>query len=405
MIVRERRGARSRLARSGGIASASWVCLLLLLIVSGCASREAFLVLSDISAGAGKSRLKTLTPEPSRTPVAYTVAGRAGSGDLYLPGNGSPQAGIVLVPGAVPEGKDHERLVAFATTFARARFAVLTPELSGYRELKMRPAQIRELADAFQYLAGREDLSHGGRVGFAAFSYAVGPAVLAALEDDTRKQVRFVLGVGGYHDLRVAILFFTTGYFEEDGKPRHLEPSEYGKLVFAMSVTDYLRDANDRAIIATMVDVKLTDPVADISVLAEGLAPEGRSVYRLMTNTDPQQTARLIDALPPEALATIDALTLADKHLMRLEARLVLVHGRNDRLIPYPETLALGRSVPPSQARIFIINRILGHVDVTFSHPLSGQFWTEELPDAWRLLQAVDLVLQERKSGPHLPQR
>jgi hypothetical protein len=371
--------------------------LLWLLTVSGCASREAVLVLQDIGAGAGDSRLKRLTPQPSRTPVAYTIGGRTGSGDLYLPGEGAPQAGIVLVPGAVREGKDHERLVSFATTFARARFAVLTPELSGYRDLKMRPAHVRELADAFQYLAGREDLSRGGRVGFGAFSYAVGPAVLAALEEDIRKQVRFILGVGGYHDLRVAIRFFTTGYFEEQGKPRHVEPSEYGKLVFARSVTDHLRDPMDRASIDAMVDAKLADPAADIAVFAAGLGPEGTSVYRLMTNTDPQATPSLLQALPPGALATIDALTLADKDLSRLEARLILVHGRNDPLIPFPETLALGRSVPPSQARILIINRILGHVDVRFSHAWSWRFWTEELPDASRLLRAVDLVLRERE--------
>lgn len=354
-------------------------------------------MLQDIGAGAGASRLKRLTPEPSRTPVAYTIGGRPGSGDLYLPGEGSPQAGIVLVPGAVPEGKDHERLVAFATTFARARFAVLAPELSGYRELKLRPAQVRELADAFQYLASRDDLSHGGRVGFGAFSYAVGPTVLAALEDDTREQVRFILGVGGYHDLRVAILFFTTGYFEEGGNLRYLEPSEYGKLVFARSVTEHLRDPDDRAMIEAMVDAKLADPGADISTLAVALGPEGKAVYRLITNTDPKATASLIDALPPGALATIDALTLANKDLTQLQARLVLVHGRNDRLIPFPESLALGGSVAPSQAQILIIHRILGHVDLSFSQAWSRQFWTEELPDAWRLLRAVDLVLRERE--------
>jgi hypothetical protein len=391
---RQSRDTPSRLVRGGGIAPAGWLCLLLM--VCGCASREALLVLSDIGAGTGESRLKKSTPVPSRTPVAFTVSGRAGAGDLYLPRQGPPRAALVLVPGAVPEGKDHEQLVAFATTLARARFAVLTPELSGYQQLKMRPAHVRELADAFLYLADREDLGHGGRVGFGAFSYAVGPAVLAALEDDTREKVRFVLGVGGYHDLRVAIGFFTTGFFEEDGKPRRLEPNEYGKLVFARSVTEHLRSASDRATIDAMVDAALADPAADLSVLARGLGPEGRAVYRLIMNTDPLQTPRLIDALPPGARATIDALTLAGKHLERLRARLILVHGRDDRLIPFPETLALARSVPSDQARVIILNRILGHVDLRFSSALSWRFWTEELPDGVRLARAVDLLLRER---------
>ena len=78
---------------------AGMICLLLLVALSGCASREAVLVLQDIGAGSEPSRLKVSTAEPSRTSVAYTVDGRAGSGDLYLPGDGMSQAGIVLVPG------------------------------------------------------------------------------------------------------------------------------------------------------------------------------------------------------------------------------------------------------------------------------------------------------------------
>ena len=164
------------------------------------------------------SRLKRSTAEPSRTPISYTIDGRSNSGDLYLPGEGVPEAGVVLVPGAVPEGKDHESLVELAHTLARVRFAVLTPELSGYRDLEIRPDQVREVADAFRYLVGPADLSPDGRAGIGAFSFAVGPAVLAALEEDTRDRVRFVFGVGGYHDLRLAIRFFTTGYFEDNGK-------------------------------------------------------------------------------------------------------------------------------------------------------------------------------------------
>jgi hypothetical protein len=385
--------------------SRRWVSLLLAAALCGCASREAVLVLQDIGAGTGPSRLKSSTPAPSRTPIAYTIDGRAGRADLYLPGAGAPLAGIVLVPGAVPEGKDHQSLVALATTFARARFAVLTPELSGYRDLKMRPAHVRELADAMRYLADRADLSHGGRVGFGAFSYAVGPAVLAALERDTRSHVRFILGVGGYHDLRAAIRFFTTGYFEESGMPRRVEPSEYGKLVLARSLVDHLREPMDRALIDAMVEAKLADPAADIAALGERLGPEGQSVYRLVTNTDPGATSRLLQALPASARATIDALTLADKDLGKLAARLILVHGRNDPLIPFPETLALAGSVQASQSHAVILNRVLGHVDLGFSDIWSLRFWREELPDAFRLLRTVDLVLDEREEAAHAEQR
>jgi hypothetical protein len=379
---------------------ASCAFLLCFLSVSGCALQrhhDALLVLGDIAAGAAPSGLKERTPQPSRTLIAYTIDGRSHSGDIYLPGDGKPEAGIVLVPGVVQEGKDDASFVAFATTLARARFAVLAPQLTGYRELRIEPGQAREAADAFRYLADREDLSPEGRAGIAGISYALGPVVLAALEDDIRQRVRFILGVGGYHDLRTAIRFVTTGYFEVDGSPRSVKPSEYGKLVFVKSVVHDLRDPKDRAILEEIVEVKLKDINADISPLAEALGPEGMSVHRLLTNTDPRQTAQLIAALPAATVATIDALTLSDKDLTRLTARLLLVHGKNDTLIPYPESVALRSAVAPSRARVFVLNRVLGHVDLTLSHLFSLRFWTNELPDAWRLFRAVNLLLKERE--------
>ena len=201
---------------------------LALLLLAGCAPLrhyESLLVLADAGAGHGPSRWKEVTQAPRRQSVAFNVNGRVNTGDLYLPMGAEPAAGIVLVPGAVPQGKDDPRLVAFAITLARARFAVLAPELSGVRELRVRPSDAREVADAFAWLASRPDLAPGGRAGIVAFSYAVGPAVLAALEPDIRERVRFIVAVGGYYNLFRTVRFFTTGYFEEDRKSTRLNSS------------------------------------------------------------------------------------------------------------------------------------------------------------------------------------
>lgn len=375
--------------------------LVFLLGLSGCAtpsSYEALLVLADAGAAERPSRLKRITPAPSRSAVTYSIARRDRSADLYLPGEGKPAAAIVLVPGAVPKGKDDPRLVAFAYTLARARFAVLTPELSGFRELKIRPDDVREVADAFAWLAGRPDLAPGGRAGMGAFSYAVGPALLAALENDVRERVRFIVAVGGYHDLTRSLAFMTTGYFEEEGQWRQLKPDDYGKLVFVTSVRDELREPRDRETLDAMVAAKLKDIDADLSLLVPRLGAEGRAVYDFATNADPARTPHLLAALPETIRRSIDSLTLAGKDLSRLQARLILVHGRNDSLIPYTESVALARSVAPGQARLFLIDRILGHVDLTLSHVFTWTFLTRELLDLWRMHRAVAALLREREA-------
>jgi len=383
------------------------IAALALLLLAGCAPLrhyQSLLVLTDVGAGHGPSRWKEVTPPPRRQSVAFNVNGRDHTGDLYLPADAEPAAGIVLVPGAVPEGKDDPRLVAFAMTLARARFAVLAPELSGVRELRVRPSDAREVADAFAYLASRPDLAPGGRAGIGAFSYAVGPAVLAALEPDIRERVRFIVAVGGYYDLYRAVRFFTTGYFEEDGKGGYVKPDDYGRLVFAYGAKAYLRAPRDHELIEEIAERKRQDRATDVSDLSAGLSREAKGVYEVAVNSNPARFPALLAGLPPAMRADLDALSLHNKDLGRLKARLLLVHGRNDNLIPYPESLALAQAAPPGKARVWLIDRVLGHVDLSLGHALTWQFVSKELPDIWRMLRAVDALLSERNKGPEAPQ-
>ncbi|HEY9899789.1 MAG TPA: hypothetical protein V6D00_11455 [Pantanalinema sp.] len=365
-----------------------WLALVgTIALIQGCLpSREALWVLRDVAAGDQPSVLKERTPAPARAAVRYTIEGRAHAADLYQPGE-APCAGIVLVPGATRDGKDDARLVAFANTLARARFAVLVPEIASLRALRLRARDAREVADAFAYLGSRPDLAPGGRAGIGAFSYAVGPALLAALEPAIRDRVRFVLGVGGYHDVARVVTYCTTGFFrDERGAWRYLRPNAYGKWVFVLSNADLLEDPGDRRALSAMAERRLSDPAAPIEQLAQGLRPEGRSLYDLLANADPERVPGLIAKLPRPIRDDMAALDLANKDLRALRARVNLIHGTNDSVIPYTESLALARALPHGLARLTVVGD-LGHVELTGLG----------IRDAWRLWRAIDALLAERE--------
>jgi acetyl esterase/lipase len=183
--------------------------LVVVCVLSACAlllgDTEAALALEDIAAGLGKSRLKQQTPEPSRIGMSYRIDGRHYKADLYQ----SPsvtRAGIVLVPGVVPTGKDDSRLVMLAKTLARLRFTVLMPDIEGLRRYQVRGRDVEAVVDAFRYMSFQPALAPQGRIGIAGFSYGAGPVLLAALQPDIQQQVRFILAMGGYYDLQMSEL-------------------------------------------------------------------------------------------------------------------------------------------------------------------------------------------------------
>ena len=373
----------------------------LVLVLAACSplrGYEAMQVANDIAAAGGPSGLKESRPPPVRRGLAYSVEGRASTGDLYLPGD-RVEAALVLVPGAALDGKEDPTFVAFAESLARARFAVLVPEIANLRQLKVRATDARKIADAVRHLAGfvpevaegEAGQGEGAPVGIAAVSYAVGPAVMAAATPDAGPLVRFVAAVGGYYDLEAVITFFTAGVFRAgpDEPWQSATPNAYGKWVFLRSNSDFISLPRDRRLLLAMAERKLRDLEAEISDLAAGLSPEGRSVYALLENRDPEKVAQLIGTLPARVRAEIRALDLKNLDLGQVSARILLVHGRDDRIIPYSESLALAAAAGEPQAELFLVDN-LAHVDLG----------PGSLDDQLTLWRAVYRLLEERDGAP-----
>ena len=341
---------------------------------------EAALFALDVGAGERPSALKRLRAAPSR---AALEAGGEVSGDLYRPA-GPPRAVLVLVPGASSEGKDHPQLIAFAESLGRVGFAVFVPELRALRRLQITSADVAAIGHAADAASGAVP---GVPLGIAAISYAVGPAVIAAMDTSGGRRADFVLGIGGYHDSRAAITYVTTGHFRASGEMawRRQTPNAYGKWVFVLSNLDRLNEAKDRALLGDAARRGLHAPDATVAPL-DGLSPDAAAVLELISNRDPERVPALIEALPASIRAEIEALSLADRDLGRLKARLILVHGRDDSIIPATESEALAAAVGAGRARLFIVDG-LAHVDLDLS----------AFSDAWTLWRAARALLSVRR--------
>ena len=195
-------------------------------------------------------------------------------------------------------------------------------------------------------------------MGLVAISYAAGPALLAAL----RQPVRFLLSIGGYHDITGMVTFLTTGDYRLNGHWRHSEPNTYGKWIFVKSNAGRLSSAREATQLAAIAEAHLNNQAPPSS----RLGPEGRAVMALVNNGDRSRVPALIADLPPAIQADMAALDPARADLESLRARLLLVHGTDDDMVPYSESLDLARRLGPMRASLTVVDG-LWHVDPDFS--------------------------------------
>jgi hypothetical protein len=120
-----------------------------------------------------------------------------------------------------------------------------------------------------------------------------------------------------------------------------------------------------------MAERKMAKLDAEVDDLVAELGEEGRAVHELLSNRDPDRVADLIARLPSAIRESMAALDVARRDLSQLSARLILVHGRDDAIIPFTESLALARAAPPGMAELYVADS-LAHVDLGPTGLLDG---------------------------------
>jgi fermentation-respiration switch protein FrsA (DUF1100 family) len=350
---------------------------LLFLLGRPIAWSEAALVVFDVASG-GASPWHRVTSPPAESEVSWA----GGEGDLYAPAK--VRATLVLVPGAAALGRDEPRLQALARTLARAGFAVLVPELPEVRLFALSRRDADRVADAMRHLRRTYPQAP---LGTMAVSYAVGPALIAATQPDLAPQLAFAVGIGGYRDSEATIRFMTTGAFRPQGDSREhrVEPNQYGRWAFVLANVGRLGSVADQAPLYDIAQRRWRDPRADISDLARLLGAEGQAVLALVDNRDPDAVTALIEALPSSIRAEIDGLNLALYDLGTFRGHLILLHGRDDSMVPYSESEALAGAVSAARVSLFLIEGI-GHVE----------FNAVNLANGWKMWRAALTLLDER---------
>lgn len=327
------------------------------------------LLLRELGTSAATAHVAPQDVAALRRTIAFTAAGQSYVADFYRT-EADPRAALLLVPGLAPDGKDDRRLVDLAVILARARFAVLVPDIASLRAQRVGGENIRQIADALAYLATADGLIDETTtvprpLGIAAISYSVGPALLATLERGLAGRVDFMVAIGGYYDVEAVVAYFTTGYYRSaaDGSWTKGTPNDYGKWLFVGANTDAIVDMRDRIALRAIAARRMADNGAEIGDLTAALGPEGRAVQALLGNRDPDATGRLIAGLPARLRESLAALNLRGRDLAGAPRSLILIHGRDDSIIPVSESIGLAAALPADRAHLYVVEH-LAHADL-----------------------------------------
>jgi dienelactone hydrolase len=304
------------------------------------------------------------------TKVQRSMGSEKLEGILYEPSRSRPRSGVLLIAGVSELGCYHPRLVAMSRTLAAKGFLVVTPDIAMFRQFKVTPAVLDEIA--FWYTETR-DLAASRkieRIGIAGISFSATLALIAAAQPQARDTAGFVLGIGAYDDLRRCSRQWFSNSQAGAGEG-HYPVRFYAKWILMLAALDMLDAHEDRKFLQeVLLTLLLQRPVTQAP---DNLTDEGRRWYRLAVmpenESDPELVAAIENYLAPRLYSQLSP----DLAAAEVRCPVFLVHGAYDDLIPPTESEALKKRIRRAKSHILITPFL------THTHPLQRTLsWSEK---------------------------
>lgn len=285
-------------------------------------------------------------------------------GTLLRPRGAAPaNPAWIILHGITRPGREHPTLLRFVRALAGSGYTVLVPEIPEWRDLCLAPEAAAETARAAVLHLAEGPSPSPERMGLMGFSFGVTQALRAAGDPRLARYLAVAAGFGGYCDLERTVHFLFRGRHEWRGQEYRGDPDPYGRWVVggnylpsapgfegsgatARALLTLAREAGDAQVGSWE---EALDPVKE--ELEAGLPEAQRELFRNFAppagELPPEDFARtMVPVLVQAALARSD---LMDPRplLERISIPVRLIHGREDRLIPFTETLRLEDAFPP----------------------------------------------------------
>ena len=312
-----------------------------------------------------------VTRAPTRTEVTYPLASGQGVADLYAPRSGKNHSGVLLFLGVDPAGRDDERVVGLAEGLARAGIVVMIPWSDTMTQKRIDVEEIDNLVRAFQYFSSL-DVVDPERLGVGGFCVGASFATVAAQDPRIRDQVRFVNFFGGYYDARDLIKSVVTRSRTYQGEVEAWSPDKLSVEVVNTHLIEGVPDLEERRLLTDVFIDKTAAPVADLTALSS----EARAVYRLLEGPALEEFDDLMSRLAPETHESLKLIS-PRTHIDNLKARMLIMHDREDDLVPSEESRRLVQALGPDKDTFYTEFSLFQHVDPTKS--VSPPIYAREL--------------------------
>jgi pimeloyl-ACP methyl ester carboxylesterase len=182
-----------------------------------------------------------------------------------------------------------------------------------------------------------------------------------------------VLSIGGHEDLlRVARFFAENRCPEPEGAPFELSAHPYGALVVAHANAEGFFPPEDRAEARHALLAWLSERFDEGKRACATLTPPSRALVQRLFDGKLHESPQIFLEAIARAAGRMASVSPAG-HLQTIKARVFLLHGAADPVIPPSEARWLVHDLPSVSRPVLLVSSAIGHVELQGAPTLRDQ--------------------------------
>jgi hypothetical protein len=304
--------------------------------------------------------LNWVTPRPVVEQLRYSTSHGPTEGQLYRPATAGPHPGVVVCLGVVPFGVDHPQVPRLGEALARSGFAALLYWSPAMRDFRLDPADIGDIASAYDALLARSDVDPG-RSGLLGTCVGGAFALMAAASPRIRDRVAFVSAYAAYASMWTLARDIASATYARNGVREPWPVDPLTRKVYVHSMTALLEPA-EAARLRTELDLGASPACQDFTA-------DSRAVVPLLARMPAGDAEAALRRLPAPMRERLDAMSPL-RYVADIHARLVvLLHDRDDAVIPVSESRCLRAALSGRAGVRYTEFTVFRHLDPTKGKP------------------------------------
>jgi len=263
---------------------------------------------------------------------------------------------FILFPGASPFAEEHPGMIGLATTIMNLGYNVFIPRIPPLKALSIKSENIEWFAKAYEQILRRDDVDQT-KVAIIGISFGGSLLLKATLDEKIKSNPPLsMLMYGSCFNLESGLNFLLSG---EIG---HITPNDWGLTVFFHNFINDVETGFDTTAIQLVLAARVADKLDEVERLKAALNEHDLLLINsiLMANCTPQvvKIAHQIIESQKDSLNEVSPSSFYKKITMKI----FIMHGANDSMVPYTESVKLGENLTNNK---LLISYIYEHTEIS----------------------------------------